>query len=164
MGLHTFMLCGAWIKDPAEKSDENFNRFAVRLEELSSFAAGLDINVAFHPHIGTLAETKDDIDKLFKDIKVAKLCIDTAHITAAGSDPIEVIKEHKDRLELVHLKDYDTTRKVFVELGEGIVTPHFRDIISEIESCGYSGWFVCELDETSRTPQESVKMNREFLV
>ncbi len=161
--IDTFMLCGGWIKDPEEKTGINFEKFSERLETLSAFAQTLNVAVAYHPHLNCIAETKEDIDKLFKDVKFTKLCPDTAHLTAAGSNPIEVIDKYQKEIKLIHLKDWDAKAKRFVELGAGVIDGGFGGIIDKIKSIGYKGWLVCELDETLKSPKESAKMNREFL-
>ncbi|MBM3254394.1 MAG: TIM barrel protein [Candidatus Omnitrophica bacterium] len=161
--VDTFMLCGGWIKNPREKSDINFERFSERLEKLSSFAKELNVSVAYHPHLNCITETKGDIDKLFKNIKLTKLCLDTAHLTAAGSNPIEIIKKYQSEIKLIHLKDWDAKLKRFTELGAGVIGGGFWDIVEQIKFIGYEGWLVCELDETLKNPQESARINRRFL-
>lgn len=161
--IDTFMLCGGWIKDPKEKTIINFEKFSERLEELSAFAQELNVSVAYHPHLNCIAETEEDIDKLFKNIKLTKLCPDTAHLTAAGSNPIEVINKYQKEIKLIHLKDWDVKAKRFVELGAGIIDGGFGNIMEKIRAIGYNGWLVCELDDTLKSPQESARINRRFL-
>lgn len=161
--IDAFMLCGGWIKDPKEKTDINFEKFTERLEVLSAFAQSLNVSVAYHPHLNCIAETKEDIDKLFKNVKLTKLCPDTGHLIAAGSNPIEVINKYHKEIKLIHLKDWDVKAKRFVELGSGIIDGGFGNIIEKIRAIGYNGWLVCELDETLKSPKESIKINRDFL-
>jgi inosose dehydratase len=161
--IGTFMLCGGWIKSISEKTDDNFRKFSERLEELAGFAQEMGVQIAFHPHLGCIVETKEDIERLFKDVELTGLCLDTAHLTAAGSNPMDVIKRYSKELKLVHLKDWDAQEKRFVELGKGIIGDALSGIIKEIGGAGYSGWLVCELDETRRTPEESARINRKFL-
>ncbi|MFH0838582.1 MAG: sugar phosphate isomerase/epimerase [Candidatus Omnitrophota bacterium] len=163
LGITTFMLCGAWMSDTSQKTDTNFKNYSARLEELSKYAKGFNVDVAFHPHLNTLVETGEDIERLYKHISITKLCIDIAHLAARGSDPIGVIKQYAPQTKLIHLKDWDAGEKRFVELGKGVLRDTLKDIIAQIKATGYAGWLVCELDETRISPKESAKINRTFL-
>jgi inosose dehydratase len=108
----------------------------------------------FHHHMGTRVQTPFEIERLLAGTDVG-LLLDTGHLTAAGGDPVAGLRDWRDRVDHLHLKDVRldvlrTTRDwdeawrsgVFCELGEGDVD--VRGFIAELD--GYSGWLVVEQD------------------
>ena len=90
------------------------------LGTLAEYAEKQNIHVALHPHKNTLIENKDDLEEFYAEKTPVKLCLDIAHIAACGSDPLEVLREFKNKIAYIHLKDYDVLGKEFVELGRGV--------------------------------------------
>ena len=167
--VKTLMVCGGFPKEGVNLSESHFQLLGRELEELSQYASKFNMEVAFHPHIGCRVETKEDIDKLFNYTKSTKLCPDTAHLAAKGSDPIQVLDAYKEKIAYVHLKDWKEEKEVnhywehFVELGEGDLGIDFAGFLTKLEQIGYEGWIAVELDSTSRTPLESTKISRQYL-
>ena len=103
------------------------------------------------------------------------LCPDTAQFTVAGSDPIEIVARHRDRLVLTHWKDavgpapadvpIDETiwaRQVqwFGEVGTGVVDwPAWVRLLRDLN---YTGWAVFELD-TAADPVANLKAIKRFV-
>jgi inosose dehydratase len=168
-GVEALMLCGGWGPESSTKDEKLFNRLAENMDRLGEYLAQFNMKPALHPHLQTLIETAEDTERLLEKSKHATVCLDIAHFTVAGSDPIEFFKNQKDDITLIHLKDWQDDpsnemcgrRGRFCELGEGRVNvAGFLDAVKEAE---FSGWLVIELDTTTRTPLESAKMNYEFL-
>jgi len=139
-----------------------------KLESLARYAARFGVNIAVHPHLGSLLETKEDLNKAFKGSKFLKLCLETGHLLAAGSDPIEVLEAYKDRIAHVHLKDrYSSSGNPragrFIELGQGNIGMDIKKIMKALEKIDYRGWVTVEQDRTEKTPLESAKINRDYL-
>ena len=124
-----------------------------------------------HPHIGTLIETADDVAHLMATSNV-RWCLDTGHLALGGTDPAELIRRHRDRVALVHLKDahlalapdllarrttlLEAVREgVFCSLGDGDVD--VRGIVAALLNRGYDGWWVFEqdasIDERAPVPE-----------
>jgi inosose dehydratase len=168
-GVKALMVCGGFPKKGMNLNESHFEVLGRELEELSLYASEFNMQVAFHPHIGCRVETKEDIDKLFKYTKFTKLCLDTAHLVAKGSDPIQVLDAYKDKIAYIHLKDWKEEKEVnrywehFVELGEGDLGIDFSGFLTKLKEIGYEGWVAVELDSTTRTPLESAKISRQYL-
>jgi inosose dehydratase len=109
---------------------------------------------AFHHHMGTRVQTPAEIERLLDGTDVA-LLLDTGHLTAAGGDPVQALRDWGDRLQHVHLKDVrldviraahdwqEAWRKgAFCELGTG--DADLEGFLSELG--GYAGWLVVEQD------------------
>lgn len=93
------------------------------------------------------------------DPRFVRLCADVGHLTAAGLDPVELVRTYAARLAVSHWKDFapglpaprylgGQARGDFVELGRGVVNfPRLADLYREI---GFDGWVMLELDRTRR--------------
>ncbi len=113
-----------------------------------------------HPHVQTLVETRDDIQRVLDSCDV-HFCLDTGHMAFGGQDPVEFAKAAFDRVGHVHLKDVRldmapavlrrevslmsaTQAGVFTTLGQGDVD--ILGVVQTLESSGYQGWYVIEQD------------------
>src|SRR5207253_444700 len=76
------------------------------------------------------------------DPKFVRLELDTGHYQQAGGDPAEAIRQHRDRLLFLHIKDLDSSNR-FVELGRGRV--NFKAVFAALDAIGFDGWGVVEL-------------------
>ncbi len=161
LGVKDIILCGGWRSNGIKKEDSAYKILAEKLDTCSKYAAGLNMNIAFHPHKDTIVETREDIEKLLQFTDKPKLCLDIAHLAACGDDPAELIKIFRDIITYMHLKDWDAKKRDFVELGKGGLD--IKACLSALEEIGYNGWAVVELDRTSRTPEESAIINANYL-
>jgi inosose dehydratase len=131
----------------------------------------------FHHHMGTRVETRAEIEALLDRVDVP-LLLDTGHLLAAGADPVAALRDWRDRIEYVHVKDVDLQRlrdapdwptawrrNVFCELGTGDLDVHA--FLAELD--GYGGWVVVEQDwvpQPGDDPEEQIAAqarNRRFL-
>jgi inosose dehydratase len=113
-----------------------------------------------HPHVDTLVEQADEVDRFLDGCEVA-LCLDTGHLTIGGADPVAIAERQSARIGLVHLKDVDdaaaqrlrkgelglmgaTQAGLFPPLGDGDV-PIAR-VIETLIDRRYTGWYVIEQD------------------
>lgn len=140
------------------------------------------LRTVFHHHCATYVEAPWEIDALMRgtSTELIGLCLDTGHCTYGGGDPLELLRDHRDRVWHVHFKDCaigvaDDARRegwdyiqavragVFCELGQGSVD--FAAIVAELGRTGYQGWIVVEQDvlPSMGTPAASASRNRAFL-
>jgi inosose dehydratase len=130
------------------------------LDRLADHAASRGADVALHPHVGTMVETADEVQRVVDHSHVG-LCIDTGHIVVGGGDPVAIARAHPERTRHVHLKDVDAAMAdrviagdiafgdavragIFRALGEGDVD--IAAIIQTLEASGFQGWYVLEQD------------------
>jgi sugar phosphate isomerase/epimerase len=134
---------------------------AETLNHIGAATARHGVKLALHPEAFTVFRDSRDADlfMLLTDPNYVSLCPDTAQFTVAGSDPIEIVKRHRDRVVLTHWKDavgpapdnveiddkiFQTQIQWFAQVGQGVVDwPRWTRLLREI---GYSGWAVFELD------------------
>jgi inosose dehydratase len=173
-GVEVIDIVGGWISGPEQKTAENFRSFTVILSELAAYAASLGMQTALHNHMGSLAETEEDIRRIFNEGSGFGLCLDTAHFVLAGEDPKLIAEEMCDRLHYIHLKDYrrgpeeragEWYPERFCELGEGNIGLDFSAFLHAVSKLRYSGWLTVELDrpQPGRTAMESAGLSRTFL-
>ncbi|MBG6237704.1 inosose dehydratase [Mycetocola sp. CAN_C7] len=141
-------------------TDEQWQTLFTNLDRLVDLAVSRGIRPTLHPHVGTLVETRDDVSRVLAGSKVP-LCLDTGHLLIGGTDPVELAREHPERITHVHAKDVskaiaervrsgeisytDAVRQgIYVPLGTGDVD--FATIVDVLTQAGYDGWYVLEQD------------------
>lgn len=137
------LVIGGGARRAGGTTDDDYTLLARALDEVSDLAAAKGLTAIYHPHLSTICETAEEIDKLMGRSKVA-FCPDIAHIAAAGSDPTELMRRYADRMPLVHLKDYQPDPFSFTALGEGVVD--VREVIRTLAEIKFDDWVVIELD------------------
>ena len=140
------------------------------LTEIGRRTADLGIPLGFHPHMGSLAERPAELDRVMDaaDSRYVRLLLDVAHYQQGGGDSVGAIRQYRDRLLFLHIKDVRNAPPAggyqFVELGQGRV--NIRDIFAALTEVSFRGWAVVELDavpETTRTPKESAAISKRYL-
>jgi sugar phosphate isomerase/epimerase len=89
--------------------------------------------------------------------------IDTYWVHAGGSSPQAWCARLRDRLPLLHIKDYaeDADGKArFAEIGHGILD--WKTIIATAEASGCQ-WFIVEQDQCPGDPFESLEMSFRYI-
>jgi inosose dehydratase len=138
------------------------------LNELEGITAAHGVRQVLHPHVDTLVETADELERVLDSSSVS-LCLDTGHVTIGGADPVDLAGRFAARVGLVHLKDVRTSiadqlnagklglmtavqAGLFAPLGEGDVP--IAETITSLERQGYDGLYVLEQDVaiTGRQP------------
>jgi len=119
------------------------------------------VKLALHPEAFTMFRNSRDVDlfMLLTDPTYVFLCPDTAQFTVAGSNPVEIVNRHRDRLLITHWKDasgaapedvpidetiYDRQIQWFAAVGSGVVDwPAWLRLLRDLQ---FQGWAVLELD------------------
>ncbi|OBF30845.1 inosose dehydratase [Mycobacterium sp. ACS1612] len=130
------------------------------LDRLAAAAADRGVVAVLHPHVGTMVETRSDVDRVLAGSQI-KLCLDTGHLLIGGTDPLQLAREVPGRIAHAHLKDVDAALAARVQGGEltyteavrsGMYTPlghgdvDIAGIVTSLRSNGFDGWFVMEQD------------------
>jgi inosose dehydratase len=140
--------------------EDQWATLLTNLDRLAAAAADHGVLAVLHPHIGTLVESRDDVDRVLAGSAV-KLCLDTGHLLIGGTDPLRLAREMPGRIAHVHLKDVDAALAARVQSGEltytdavraGMYTPlgagdvDIAGIVASLRANGFDGWFVMEQD------------------
>jgi inosose dehydratase len=130
------------------------------LDRLAALAAERGVKAVLHPHVGTMVENGDDVQRVLDGSSIA-LCLDTGHLLIGGTDPAELTRQAPNRIAHTHVKDVDlglarqvqSGRRTYTEaVREGIYRPvgygdvDFAAIVSHLRAEGYEGWYVLEQD------------------
>ncbi|AGB24479.1 sugar phosphate isomerase/epimerase [Mycobacterium sp. JS623] len=163
--------------------DDQWATLLANLDRLAAAAAKRGVLAVLHPHVGTMVETRDDVDRVLAGSQI-KLCLDTGHLLIGGTDPLQLAREVPDRIAHTHLKDVDAALAARVQAGELTYTEAVRDgmytplgggdvdiagIVTALRSNGFDGWFVMEQDTildsvpTDEGPLRDVRTSVEYI-
>lgn len=152
-----FVFGGGAIRSTGN-TDDDYKRMGENLDRVAEVALEFGMTPSFHPHLGTCAQTPEQIARVFTASSIG-FCPDTAHLDAAGGDSVELVKTYGDRIPYIHLKDL--AEGAFLPLGEG--TLDFRAILSALAQHDYDGWITVELDTVEGDKLDVARMQREYL-
>jgi len=166
------VISGGPLSDGKPHTKEENKSFARKIEEIGAFTRELGVTTLFHPNLHSFVETKQHLDELWDviDKDLVGICMDTAHFYATGSDPNEILRDYLEWTDIIHLKDCkagaaDVTgwesHLTFCELGEGVLD--IPEMIRLLLDNGYDRLVVLEIDRTEKTPEESFRVNTEYI-
>ena len=157
VGVSYIGICGGAIRAKGVQ-ESDYQLLAEGLDMAKAVIESYGIKASYHPHLGSMAEAPDQIDKLFALTSI-DICPDLAHIAAGGGDPLEVVKKYYDRISFMHLKDLDDNG--FAPLGTGSVD--IKAVIKYLKERGYEGDWLVEVDGYAGDPVEACKTSYEYL-
>lgn len=137
--------------------ESDYKALGEALNKVISIAEKYSLIPSYHPHLGTIVEAPDQLDRLMALTDI-HLCPDTAHIEAGGGNPAEIIKKYADRIKYVHLKDYAAGE--FLPLGQG--QQNYQEIMQVLKDNNYQGWITVELDSYA-DPKKGAQISKEYL-
>ena len=97
------------------------------------------------------------------DATVVQAEIDTYWVQFGGGDVVSWCEKLRNRLPLLHLKDYgitDDNKVNFCEVGQGNL--RWKEIIAASEKSGCE-WFIVEQDTTPGDPFDSLKTSFDYI-
>ncbi|MEV0799101.1 sugar phosphate isomerase/epimerase [Kribbella sp. NPDC050281] len=163
-GATTLVLAAATGKEGYDDrpvlDEDGWGTLLANLDKLSAMAADRGVLATIHPHVGTMVENTDDVDRVLRGSSIG-LTLDTGHLLIGGVDPVALTLGHTARIKHTHLKDVDAGWAAKVQAGEVTYTDAVRQgmyrplgagdidltaIISTLEKAGYDGWYVLEQD------------------
>jgi len=141
-------------------TEADWTRVLRALDAARDVAGEHGLEVALHPHYGTMVETPEEIERILDGCDVP-LCLDTGHVALGGGDPVAIARRAPERIAHLHLKDVDAKLAaqvvdgtlgfsdavrsgVFLPLGHGDIDLH--SVLAELHGAGYDGWYVFEQD------------------
>lgn len=140
--------------------DAAWQRLGDNYAQMAALAQSYGLELLIHPHVGTLVETADDVQRALA-VTDAGWVLDTGHLLIGGYDPADFVRRHGDRIGHVHLKDVDaalaqqlragdrtlvqaTQDGLFKPLGEG--DARIDEVLRLLMESGYERWLVLEQD------------------
>lgn len=164
-----------------QMTDEQWERFTIRLTEVADYLQGEGVRMAYHHHMGTFIESEDDIDRMMGMTgESVGLLLDTGHLTYAGGDVLGTARKHASRIVHVHCKDIrrevlarsiesdssflkSVLDGVFTVPGDGCID--YSAVWSVLQAFDYRGWLVVEAeqDPAIATPLKYARMGYSHL-
>jgi inosose dehydratase len=163
-GAHVLVL--AAVQDegwstPRQLDRGGYRRLAEHAREVQAIAGEHGVTVALHPHVGTLIETAEQIERALETLGDVGWCLDTGHLLIGGVDPVQFVREHGERVVHVHLKDVhaalaarvrDRSSTLLEATREGLFRPlgkgdaRIAEVLDALAAHDYNGWLVLEQD------------------
>jgi inosose dehydratase len=147
------LVVGGGAQRTEPPADRDYGNLAISLDEIATIAAGHGLTASFHPHLSTIVESPEQIDRVLGQSRI-DFCPDTGHLQAGGGDPVELIRTHRDRIPYVHIKDIDAAGG-FVPLGEGVLD--VGGVVAVLRETGFDGWLTVETDGWPGDPSEGAR-------
>lgn len=139
--------------------------YAAKLSDLAKWMADQGMVLAYHHHMGSMIEDREDVDALMEgSAPEVTLLFDTGHLKFGGADVLDTLKTWGHRVRHVHFKDVrdGVAKKIrqenksfldgviagaFTVPGDPEGSVDFRSVTDELARMGYSGWIVVEAEQ-----------------
>lgn len=163
-------------------NDDEWKLLCDGLNALGKIAAERDFRLCFHHHMGTVVQTAEETTRLMRetDPKYVFLCYDTGHFLFTGTDPVEMLRQHINRVGHVHLKDirlktlatvHESKMSFLTAVREGTFTVpgdgdfDFTPVFQLLSEANYTGWLLVEAeqDPAKANPFEYAKKARAYI-
>lgn len=159
-----------WAASNARDLETYFRQLNIQCEICKAWG----LAVGIHNHLGSLAENQEQFETALQRCPGIGMILDTAHLAAAGGDPLGIIAKYPERLAAVHLKDWLVTnpdkgldrwteRGRFCELGAGNIGLDNGAALRALRKVGYDGWVFVEQDTHLSDPYKDLAASLELL-
>jgi inosose dehydratase len=140
--------------------DRGWATLVRNLDRLSALAAERGARAVLHPHVGTMIETAEEVERVLEASSIS-LCLDTGHLLIGGTDPAELARQAAERIAHAHFKDVDRRIAAQVRSGgltytEAVRAGMYRPlgdgdvdiaaIVGYLAASCYDGWYTLEQD------------------
>jgi inosose dehydratase len=144
---------------------DQWEPWGARVEAIAEWTASQGLPLVYHPHMGTIVQTPDEVDRLMAVTGPAtRLLFDTGHCFFGGGDPAAVLARHVHRLGHLHAKNVRPAiaaqvwaeglsfldavkRGVFTVPGDPEGGVDFTAVLRVAANAGYQGWLVIEAEQ-----------------
>jgi inosose dehydratase len=155
---------------------DDFKQMAETMNEAGRVAHAAGIDATMHPHWGTAAESRLEIEVLLDLLEpgLVGFAPDTGQIAKGGADPFPIMERWADRIRYVHMKDvsrdWEEKRRAgvplrspegYAEMGQGVLD--FKRMLPILERAGFNGWLMAELDEAKRPGRQAAQLSKEYI-
>ena len=175
-GGEMLMLVPGSRRDSPAYGLDDFRCMADTMNRVGEMARRNGVKTSMHPHWGTVAETRLEIELLLSVLEpsLVGFAPDTGQIAKGGADPVPIVERWASMVRYVHMKDlspeWEKMRRDgvplrspegYTEMGQGIID--FRRLLPLLDAVDYSGWLMAELDESKRPPREAAALSKQYI-
>lgn len=139
--------------------EDDYEKLGKALDKVCDMLDEIGLVASFHPHMGSLVETPEQLDKVMPHTRIS-LCPDTGHVLLGGGDPQKVTEKYVDRIKYFHIKDV-TKDGMFCPLGMGVID--FKPIIKVLKEKGDNIQYAVECDGWCEDPKEAAVTTYKYL-
>lgn len=175
LGGSAFQMTNNLRKGGMAPTTEELKKLTQVMNEIGKQTADLGVQAVYHNHMNQWGETPEEVDVIVQNMnpKYVKLLLDIAHYKQGGGEPEKAVKQYKDMIHSLHLKDTmsplpdkpDNPKAYkFVELGRGNV--NVPAVFKALDDIKFKGWGVVELDgvpEKDKSPLQCAEINKEYI-
>lgn len=175
LGGSAFQMTNSLRKNNVAPTTEELKKLTQVMNEIGKQTADMGVQAVYHNHMNQWGETPEEVDVIVQNMnpKYVKLLLDIAHYKQGGGEPEKAVKQYKDIIHTLHLKDTmsplpdkpDNPKAYkFVELGRGNV--NVPAVFKALDDIKFKGWGVIELDgvpEKDKTPLQCAQINKEYI-
>jgi inosose dehydratase len=166
----TFMvLAPNSVKKPDYKFAEHKANIVSALNDYAKAVNDAGLGTGLHQHTGTAIDSEEEVYAIMNavDTKHCKFAPDVGQLQKGGSDAVKVVKDFKNILVHMHLKDFVGGQYFagYCPLGEGKVD--LASILDTTENAGHPVNVMVELDRAATTPitaLQTAQTSKAFLV
>jgi len=147
---------------PKLKKNE-WSGFCKKISEISKRLDDVGLPISYHPHMGTIIQNEDDIDRLLNYTNnKTNLLFDTGHLMFANADYNIILNKYIERVNHVHCKDIRKNilniaikknlsfpnaflKGIFTVPGDGCI--NYKPIFETLKKNKYKKWLVVEAEQ-----------------
>lgn len=148
-------------------SVEKVDKWIARLDHAGSVLREAGQVLTYHNHHHEFRRVDGELllDRIFRKTDPQNLQgeIDTYWVQFGGGDPVLWCEKLKNRLPLLHLKDYqviEESKVTYAEIGHGNLD--FKKIVAAAEASGCE-WFIVEQDTCLGDPFDSIRKSFDYI-
>jgi len=156
-------ICSSGPAEWTDRTTEDYKKTSALLNDLGRQLQAEGIHLHYHNHdfeFQSGNEEKMGIDLLLEglDFDAVKFCLDVGWIWIAGVDAAKFVKDHAEKIGVVHMRDFKGRQSV--ALGQGEM--NLDAIVAETKKLPNLRALAVEQDPSS-TPLEDMIASREYL-
>lgn len=157
-------LCSSGPLEWEARTVDDFRRTADHLNAAGRRLCNDGLHLCYHNHGFEFVPWEDGrlpIDVLLNalDPAAVELCLDTGWVEVAGCDPVAFLRDHGDRIGLLHIRDFRGTESVPLGRGEC----DLGAVALNLPGLDNMAALVVEQDPTTDTPLEDMKASIRYL-
>ncbi|KRB01140.1 hypothetical protein ASD83_06330 [Devosia sp. Root685] len=163
----------------ASIASSEFSEVVSILDKVSAVIREEGVLAAFHPHVGCWGETESEARQILDAISASQLAFgpDTGHLSWAGADVVGLVRDYRDRVTVMHIKDCrlsvrDAAKAAGKTYRETVVDGLWAepglgelDLVAMIGAVGpdFDGWLIAEVDFPTMSPFASAEASARWL-
>ncbi|MBQ7032502.1 MAG: TIM barrel protein [Clostridia bacterium] len=157
----------------AQVKGQSYEAYLRQVYEMTKAAEKYGVKIAVHNHLGSMAESQEQVETILHECPDTYLLLDTGHLAVAGGDVRYIAEKYYDRIAAYHLKGWkqSTTpdaekwqdRGHFCGLGQGDFFIDNEFVFKNAIKNGFDGWVHIEHDTHEQDPHIDLKESFDIL-